>query len=129
MKKLLWSYVGLAALAVLAIVSALVSIRRAVHVFDNAVTSAETSIARNATMSRLDELATQIDIPGNAVFANGDIPGESQRMEAAVALFRSALRSVRGGLVAGLAPRQAAAIANNLAEADRWTLRIIGDGR
>ena len=127
MKKLWWSYVALAALALTAIFSSLLIVRQVMTSLGRSVASAGSAIARSEANDRLADLATQIDLPGNRVFENGDVAGESKRMEQAVEAFGSALQKARPALIAGLPRDRAAQVTAAVDDVQRSLIEVHAD--
>lgn len=53
--------------------------------------------ARIAILNRLEHAAAAVDVPGNDVFASGDIPAEKRRLDEASVQFHSAINDARSG--------------------------------
>lgn len=105
-----WRYVYflLAAFDLLTVSAGLYLNHRIMGIYTRSVEVNRVWAERIAAYSHLGELATQVNAPGNDVFDNRDVPGESEKMHAADKIFDQDLEKQRLEMLSNLEPGVAA---------------------
>lgn len=129
MKKLYYLYVGLTLFVLGTTFLELTLDRRITRTYAASAVVSERAMARRASFERLQQLAADVDAPGNEVFDDGAVDAQASTMEHAHASFEQATRSERDRIARIESPGDAKAMLKELAEIDAAMRVLIAEAR
>ena len=129
MKKLYRLYVVLALFALLAASFALVLHLNVARTYDASVAASERAMKRAAATQHLQQLAGDVDAPGNDVFDDGKVEEQARRLESAARSFTQAIVEERRQIVDDEPPAEERAMLVALDQLDAEMRTLVAEGR
>src|SRR5437773_2616664 len=106
MKKLYRLYLALALFALIVASVALVLHRHVARTYASSVAASARAMKRANANERMQELAGDVDAPGNDVFDDGQVDEQERRMEVAARTFAQAMARERRQIIAEEPPSE-----------------------
>jgi PAS domain S-box-containing protein len=129
MKRLYYLYVALAAFVLGTTLLELTLDRRITRTYADSAVVSERAMARRTSFEQLENLAADVDAPGNDVFDDGAVDAQAMRLERTHTAFEQAMRSERDRIDRTESPVEAKAILKELDEIDAAMRVLVSEGR
>jgi PAS domain S-box-containing protein len=129
MKKLYYLYIALALFVLGTMAFELLIDRRVTKSYAASVVASQRAMAGRISFGRLQQLATDLDVPGNDVFDDRAIDAEAARLERAFAAFERAMSDERQRIAATEPRAEAASMLKEIADIEVEMRNLVAEGR